>query len=210
MGVGPVLMVLAVVVFGYRLADEPEFPDEWAYVSQSYFLDLLAQPDNLLWLDYPAYDLPPLPKYVIGAALKVRGYQVPPPNAARRWYEPGNVKDRCGTHAMLVTARWPSVFFGALGCVCVYALGTMAVDRRVGFLAALLLMIDPLYRMQARRAMSDIQEEALLLAAAALGLWAWRWLLSGRLRPWVGPWRTRGPACWAGWRCSRSSTAAWR
>ncbi len=70
---------------------------------------------------------------------------------------------------------------GALGCVAIFSLGCLLRDRRTGLLAAILLMFDPLYRLHARRAMSDVPAEALILATLALGLWAWRRSLSGRL-----------------------------
>src|SRR5262249_22310700 len=62
----------------------------------------------------------------------------------------------------------------------VFAIGTMAVDRRVGLIAAALLIMNPLYRLHARRAMADAPAEALIAATAALGLWAWRDILAGR------------------------------
>ena len=38
------------------------------------------------WLDRPAYDLPPLPKYLFGVALRVVGQRRPGPAAAEAWY----------------------------------------------------------------------------------------------------------------------------
>lgn len=184
--VGPVAVVLlAAAAFGFRLSEEPEFPDEWAYVSQAYFAALLAEPDNPLWLEYPAYDLPPLPKYAIGLALGVQGYKPPSAHSARQWYT-RDITLRFGDRVMLTAARWPSVLFGVVGCLSLYALGSLALDRRVGFLAAALLALDPLYRMHARRAMSDVPAEALVLACLAVALWGWRALLSGRGRGGAG------------------------
>jgi 4-amino-4-deoxy-L-arabinose transferase-like glycosyltransferase len=56
----------------------------------------------------------------------------------------------------------------------------MARDRPTGLVAALLLMINPLYFVHARRAMADVLVEAFALACLALVLWAWRRLLCGR------------------------------
>lgn len=186
---GAVLIaVLAVVAFGYRLADEPTFIDEWAYISQAYFADLCLNGDfnHPAWLGYAAFDLPPLPKYVIGLALSIGGYQAPPQQAAFDWYH--NAKSTFGPHEMLVVARYPSIVFGAIGCVAVYGLGTLVAGRRVGWLAALLLMVNPLYAMHARRAMSDVPCESLMLASAFFGLWTWRRILSGNhgAAPWLG------------------------
>lgn len=168
-------------VFAFRLSEEPDFVDEWAYVSQAFYMDLLLQPEHPLWLEYPALDLPPLPKYLIGASLRLQGYRPPPSAKWADWYRDTHTK--YGPPEMLTAARWPSVVMGALGCLAIFAIGTIAVNRRVGVLAALLLMLDPLYRMHARRAMSDVPAEALILATAAVGLLAWREILAGRWAP---------------------------
>src|SRR5262249_53319427 len=82
----------------------------------------------------------------------------PWPDDWLKWYL--NVRIQFGHSDELVAARWPSVLLGALGCVAVYALGVLVGDARVGGLAALLLMLNPLYRLHARRAMSDVPVEA--------------------------------------------------
>jgi 4-amino-4-deoxy-L-arabinose transferase-like glycosyltransferase len=183
------VVLAALAVFGHNLASEPAFADESAYFSQTYFADLWLRDDvhHPAWLEYPAYDLPPLPKYAIGLALKISGYPRPGPWAARAWY--ADINRRFDTEGALIVARWPSVLFGALGCAAIYGLGHQACDRRVGALAALLFMVNPLYRLHARRAMSDVLAEALILASAALALWAWRRLLTGRKGPtsWLLP-----------------------
>lgn len=174
--------VLAACIFGVGL-DEPRFADESAYISQSYFADLFfgGRWNDLAWITYPAFDLPPLPKYLIGLALRVSGQPRPGPESARQWYN--DISRVVGTPAMLWAARWPSVVLGALGCVAVYALGTLSAGRRAGVLAALLLMANPLYRLHARRAMSDVPTEAFLVTALAVGLWAWQRTLARGPKP---------------------------
>ncbi len=172
--------IVAIGVFAYDLSGEPPFVDEWAYISQAYFADIFFQRDNPGWLEYPAYDLPPLPKYLIGLSLHVAGYPLPPRSDARAWYRDNS--RTFGPPGMLLAARWPSVIFGALGCLAVFSIGTMLTDRRVGVCAAVLLMANPLYRLHARRAMSDVPAEALILATIAVGLFVWRSVLSGRIR----------------------------
>ena len=56
----------AVAVFASGLYAE-SFVDEYAYITQSYYADLFfgRQFNDRAWLDFPAYDLPPLPKYLI-------------------------------------------------------------------------------------------------------------------------------------------------
>ncbi len=173
--------LLAAAFFGVRLAAEPFFPDEAAFIAQSYFLDLFLQGkhDDWAWVEYHAYDLPPLPKYLIGAALNVSGDRPPGRLAAGAWFH--NIKRPIVSPKMLQAARWPSVFLGAIGCAALFAIGTVAVDRRVGFIAALMLMINPLYAIHARRAMADAPAEALILATLAVALWSWRTTLAGRI-----------------------------
>lgn len=157
--------------FAWGLDREPEFVDEWAYVSQAYFGPLVIQPDDPRWLEYPAYDLPPWPKYQIAMALAMGGHPLPGREAMQRWY--ANTSTRFGAHAMLVSARRPSALLGGLGCAALFALGSLVDRPRTGLLAALLLAINPLYAMHARRAMSDVPMEAFGLAALAAALAAW-------------------------------------
>ncbi|WP_406696731.1 phospholipid carrier-dependent glycosyltransferase [Singulisphaera sp. Ch08] len=178
-----VIGTVALFAFAYDLPSEPSFVDEWAYLSQTYYADLwIARDTNRAeWLEYPAYDLPPLPKYLFGLSLRAGGYQRPGRAAAMKWYE--DTRSQSGTTDSLMIARWPTVFIGMLGCLAVYGLGTLAFDRRVGALAALFLIVNPLYRLHARRAMSDVIAESLILLTACAFLWAWRRLLDGRFGP---------------------------
>ena len=183
---GPVLVaMLSLTVFGWDLASEPHFMDESAYLSQSFFADLwiAGDWDDPTWLSYAGYDLPPLPKYLVGFALRAGGYRRPGPAAMVAWYR--DISSQFVSRPALVAARRPSVGFGVLGCLAIYAIGTLALDCRLGFVSAGLLVANPLYAMHARRAMSDVPAEALILATLAVGLWAWKRLLSsgGRIVP---------------------------
>jgi 4-amino-4-deoxy-L-arabinose transferase-like glycosyltransferase len=184
---GAAVGLSALLWFCVGIAGEVAFVDEWAYVSQSYYADLYLAGnwDDRMWLDYPAYDLPPLPKYTIGLSLMAQGYARPKRAAAVEWYR--NTSYAAGPRSMLIAARWPTAVFGALGCVALFALGSQALGRPVGVLAAILLALNPLYALHARRAMSDVPAEALILATEALALFlivrAGRWSLA-----WVAGW----------------------
>ena len=176
---GPVVVaMLSMTVFGWDLASEPHFVDESAYISQSFFADLWlgGHWDDPSWLTYAGYDLPPLPKYLVGIALRVEGYRRPGPASMAAWYR--DTSSQFVSRPALVAARRPSVVFGVVGCLAIYAIGTLALDRRIGFVSAILLMANPLYSMHARRAMSDVPAEAMILATLAVGLWAWKRSLS--------------------------------
>jgi 4-amino-4-deoxy-L-arabinose transferase-like glycosyltransferase len=180
--------LLALTFFGWDLAAEPHFADESAYISQSFYADLLldGERNDPAWLSYAGYDLPPLPKYIIGFALKAQGYRRPGPAAMIAWYQ--DTSRQFVSKEALVAARLPSVFFGTLGCLAAYALGCLAKDHRLGWASAVLLMVNPLYELHARRAMSDVYAESLILATAAVGLWGWKRIMGGSVRVllWLG------------------------
>ena len=159
---------LALIVFAFGLFDE-SFVDEYAYITQSYYADLFfeGKVNNAAWLDYYAFDLQPIPKYLIGPTLRVAHLQVPSSADALRWY-----KDyaRVGSQSTLVAARIPFILLGALGCVALFGCGVLVEDLRVGTLAAVLLIINPLYRLHAHRAMSEVPYEAFLILSLMLSL----------------------------------------
>ena len=108
------IALLALGVFAFDLAAEPHFVDESAYLSQTYYADLWFRgaTNDPAWLDYPAYDLPPLPKYLIGAVLWLGGHRTLGPAEAWAWYR--NTSSRFVTADALTVARLPAVLLGAL------------------------------------------------------------------------------------------------
>lgn len=174
-------MIVSVFAFAPRVLVAPIFPDETAYVSQSYYFDLFAHGDwdNWAWVEYHAYDLPPLPKYVFGAALRGAGYDLPDRLTAGAWF--ANIRRSLVPAERIHVARWPVVAFGILGCWAIYALGTTALGQGVGMVAALLLALNPLYGLHAHRAMSDVPAECFILLAGATGVVVWKGLLAQRI-----------------------------
>lgn len=197
---GPLALIgaAALAVFGFGIFDEP-FVDEYAYISQSYYADLLAagKTNDRAWLEFPGYDLVPLPKYGIGLALAAAGRPRPGPDAARLWYR--DTSSRFGTPWDLTVARVPSIVLGAVGCAALAVLGALAFGWRVGAVGAVLLMANPLYRLHAHRAMSEAYCEAFLLVALAAALAVWRRCVvgeggaGGRVWPLLG-WLVAGGA----------------
>ncbi len=125
----------AMAVFAWGIFDA-SFEDEYAYIAQSYYADLFfaGRFHDPAWLEFPAYDLPPLPKYLIGLAFKVARLPMPQPSAAWAWYDHYG---HFGTSLTLPVARVPIIFVGALGCVAIFACGVLVKDGRVGTIAAL-------------------------------------------------------------------------
>jgi 4-amino-4-deoxy-L-arabinose transferase-like glycosyltransferase len=173
------IAILASGFFALGLGDV-SFVDEYAYITQSYQPDLLfsGRANDPAWLESLAYDLVPLPKYLINLAFRMA--QIPRPNreAAIRWY--GNSHYTWGSPRVLTTARLPSIPLAAIGCMAIFALGVLVKDEKTGWIAAVLLAVDALYRLHAHRAMSEAPCEAFSLLALAMGLWAWRAILAQR------------------------------
>lgn len=179
------LGIVATAAFAWKLGDD-SFVDEYAYVTQSYYADLFfsGRWNDPAWLEGEALDLVPLPKYLIGLALRASGERRPSVAAARAWY--ANYAT-FGPPRVLTISRVPFVFLAALGCVALAVLGWLAFDFRTGLLAGTLLALNPLYALHAHRAMSEAPCEAFLLTALALALLAWKRS------------QTAAPTFWAGW-----------
>jgi 4-amino-4-deoxy-L-arabinose transferase-like glycosyltransferase len=164
------IALIAVSVFLSGLYDE-SFIDEYAYITQSYYSDLFfgGRRDDPAWLEDFALDLQPLPKYFIGPALHAANIRMPGHSDAVMWYR--NTHARFGPPETLTVSRIPFVAIGVLGCLALFGCGLLIGGRRIGAIAALLLVANPLYRLHAHRAMSDVPCETFVIASLGLGLW---------------------------------------
>lgn len=176
---GAAIAVVALAVFSSGLHDD-SFVDEYAYITQSYYSDLYfsGRVDDPAWLDDLAIDLQPLPKYFIGIGLRAVRLPLPGPRDALGWYRDAHT--RFGPPLVLTVARIPFIATGVLGCVALFACGALIRGRDVGTIGALLFAINPLYRLHAHRAMSDVPCEAFLIGALGLALWGSQRLWAGR------------------------------
>jgi 4-amino-4-deoxy-L-arabinose transferase-like glycosyltransferase len=168
----------AFAIYAWSIHAEP-FEDEYAYITQSYYADFFFRGalDHPVWLDFCAYDIQPLPKYLIGLSLRWTNQPMPDRRAAKDWYV--NYA-HFGTKRTLTAARWPSLFLGSLGCIAIFGCGTLIKDSRLGGIAAILFMLNPLYSLHAHRAMSDVQCEAFVAIALGLALLWWKSAWSAR------------------------------
>lgn len=165
------------------LASEPHFADESAMIAQSYYWTLFksGQCNHPDWLHYAAYDHPPLPKYMFGLFLDLAG--LPTPTSITPWMNwiRGDFSQPSDPR-VLFWARVPAALFGVGGIVAVYLAGLQLHSRLTGMLAALLLLVNPLYLTHARRAMSDSFTECLVIASVAVALWGSKEIWQPRLR----------------------------
>lgn len=163
--------------FSAGLGDR-SFVDEYAYITQSYQPDMVfaGHLDDRAWLEFVAFDLVPLPKYLINLSLRAAGIPRPGRTSALAWYN--NTHTTWGPPYVLTVARLPSILAASLGCVAIFLLGVLVKDELTGWVAALLLAVNPLYRLHAHRAMSEAPCEAFMLLSLAVGLWAWRAILT--------------------------------
>jgi 4-amino-4-deoxy-L-arabinose transferase-like glycosyltransferase len=170
----------AFCIFASSIHDRA-FEDEYAYITQSYYADYFfaGALDHPVWLDFFAYDLQPLPKYLIGLSLHWAKQPMPGPKDARNWY---STYAKFGTPATRWAARWPSVALGSLGCMALFGCGTLIKSVRLGAIAAILFLLNPLYSLHAHRAMSDVPCEAFVTLALGLALLAWKWAWTRRSR----------------------------
>jgi NPCBM/NEW2 domain-containing protein/dolichyl-phosphate-mannose-protein mannosyltransferase len=184
---GSIVFALAFAILSWDLSGESHYMDETFFVASSYYFDLFVggSIDDPLWLDLPAVDHLPLERYLIGLALRPGKHPRPRPADVYAWY--GDQSYRCETQKALIAARWPSVVLGAMGCAAIFGLGVLAHGRLAGAVAAALLLLDPIYYVLSRRAMSDVPAEALTLATVAVAVWSWRRTLAGRWMSLVGP-----------------------
>jgi 4-amino-4-deoxy-L-arabinose transferase-like glycosyltransferase len=181
---GAAIALAALAVFSAGLHDD-SFVDEYAYITQSYYSDLYfsGRLDDPAWIDDLGIDLQPLPKYFIGVGLRAAHLSLPGPRDAIWWYRDAHT--RFGPPHALTVARIPFIATGVLGCLALFACGVLIGGQGIGTIAALLLMINPLFRLHAHRAMSDVPCEAFLIAALGLALlgsqkvWAGRGIVSG-------------------------------
>ncbi len=174
--------------------------DESSYIAQARAFDLLidGRLNDISWLEAAALDQPPLFKYLVGLSLRIGGYPREGRDAAMDWQKRFNFRAVGDEDYFFVNsdnlnaARWPAIILGTIGCVVLFWLGVLLRDIRTGTLAAFLLAINPLYRQQTRHALNDVPCEALLLASAALALWAWRKRLFDRFLPTIWAWLVGG------------------
>ncbi len=125
-GMGAIVGCAALLVFAAGLYSK-YFADEYAYISQSYYFDLAkkGQAHNVLWLDFPAYDLQPLPKYLIGLSLHLGHVKLRTRGDAWNWY---HFYGKYGDDHTLMLARLPSVALGVLGALAIFGCGTLIKD----------------------------------------------------------------------------------
>src|SRR5271165_7415119 len=103
----------AAACFALSIGARP-FEDEYAYILQSFYADLFftGQLNHRFWLELPALDLQPLPKYLIGGAFHLAHQPMPRFLDAMSWYDAYRT---FGGAATLTAARLTVIPLGAMG-----------------------------------------------------------------------------------------------
>ena len=179
-----VVLLVSAAAFWYRLADEPYFVDEGAMVYQSFYWPLFRDGrwDDYRWLMYPAFDHPPLSKYLFGWAQETAGYPVVVDTHYRNWcrWISGGITWPRPTRERLFVCRAVSAMGGLAAVAAVFLLATRLSGPWYAALAASLFAYAPVVRTHARRAMADVMTEAAVLGTLAATAWLLRSVRRGR------------------------------
>lgn len=125
--------MLGIVIFGLYLGTRPlNIPDEGRYPNVARDMVATGQLITPKVDGVPFLDKPILYYWLEAASMKAFG--------VNSW-----------------AIRLPQALFGLLGCLAIYLFGRKFFNRRTGFLAALLLMVSPLYYFSARYANMDLE-----------------------------------------------------
>jgi len=174
-----VLALVFLAVYLSDLAAVPFHPDETTqlYMSRDFsilFLD--RNPLALAWSPVPPQTPEtqkrlldaPLTRYVVGLGWWLRGYSTADLNADWAWGAPWEANlSAIPAPALLLAARTPLAVLGALSGVLLFWIGVEIGGATLGLPAALLLALDPLLLLHARRAMA----ESLLTFCSLLAAW---------------------------------------
>ena len=156
----------AIVVFAFSLPRN-SFEDEYAYITQSLLRRpvLRGQFNDALWLESPAYDLQPFRRYLIGARFRLANSRCRPVAMAQLVRPLRAVSE---LRRRSIAARLPIILLGASAVSHLWLRHSRSRTDGSGTIAAILLMLNPLYRLHAHRAMSDVPCEAFMLVGARL------------------------------------------
>ena len=184
---GVAVALVAVWAYVPRLADQPWFADESAYVAETYYYHLLfhrGDPWHEDWQREGAMQDPPVAKYLFGLAMDLAGLDVPTDYGPTfRWFHVAFTPP--DDPRVLPVARTVSAVAGVIACLALYALAVRTWGMGAAVVASVLWCVNPLIRMSARRAMRDAIAECLVLLTVLLGAAVCRRLTAARVR-WRG------------------------
>ena len=183
----PVLLALAVCLAGAavllaRVPHTRPVGDEPGWITSGYYyseLLLAADWDRTKWegrAHGPWGSLNPhLGKWLVGVPLTLRDGVGEPHFSGYYDFDRSfaeNVKGgRMPPEDVFRTARRWSAFFGVLCCLLVFVAAWLARDPWAGALAALLLVVNPLFVRGATRAMTDVHYNLFLLGLCVAAFW---------------------------------------
>jgi len=180
------LFLLALVVLGAEAAAAPFEGDEADYTATSRYFGYWLQPGGLQRSEWDGNHWtrtqPPLTRYIIGAWLMARGYDLESLNqpyvSTASSFEVNRRKGRVPTDDVLAAARQPMVLLGAGALTLLYPLGVLLGGPLAGFVAVGLALSSPFLRYTLVHAWAEAPLSCFMLLAAVLAALAVRQLIS--------------------------------
>ena len=148
------VFLLALLVLGVEASASPFEADEADYVATSrYFGYLVPQHDvtRKEWgSNHWTRTQPPLTRYIVGAWLSARGYDLEKLNqpyvSTASSFEVNRQKGRVPTDDVLASARQPMVLLGAGAIALLFLLGATLGGTATGLVTAVLALSSPFVR----------------------------------------------------------------
>lgn len=199
-----VLFVLALVVLGAEASTAPFEGDEADYTATSRYFGYWFMAGGLQREEWDGNHWtrtqPPLTRYIVGAWLMARGYDLESLNkpyvSTASSFEVNRSKGRVPTDDVLAAARQPMVLLGAGAVTLLYPLGVLLSGPLAGLVAVALAISSPFLRYTLVHAWAEAPLACFLLLAAVLAALAVRRLVSGGARSLPGG---RAGARWRWW-----------
>jgi hypothetical protein len=181
------LFIVALVVLAYEASMSPFEGDEADYVATSRYFGYLFEDGGVTrpeWDDnHWTRTQPPLTRYIVGAWLSVRGYDLDQLNqpyvSTASSLEVNRRKGRVPSDDVLAAARQPMVVLGAATIMMLYPLGVLIGGLLAGLAAVGLALTSAFLRYTLVHAWGEAPLAFFLLLSALLTVLVARRLLSG-------------------------------
>lgn len=203
-----VVLILSITMLVPQLKRHMFFIDEYEFMRKSYLFDVYFLKQNLgdpRWTDAALESDAPQPKvgpYIFGLALHLSGVR-DIETAFRQsgfstiqvdghpWWEalwtkePSKFPDSLAqSFSYILIGRRAAAVFSIASILFIFLLGTTLHSSVLGFIAAILFLVNPLFRLEAGFAMTDTMQLAFFLLTVLLLVY-WRGAWQEKSYPWL-------------------------